>query len=89
MDYYLKVMKDIPEPSHYNLKDPFDQEINRKRGKFNKLDKDLIKYTFLERIEMEQKNRKTPAPGDYNLAKTNDQTQEELKVWKSKKRSVG
>jgi hypothetical protein len=53
MDYYLKVMKDIPEPSHYNLKDPFDQETNQKRGKFNKLDKDLIKYTYIERIEME------------------------------------
>lgn len=89
MDYYLKVMKDIPEPSHYNLKDPFDQETNQKRGKFNKLDKDLIKYTYIERIEMEQKNRKTPAPGDYNLSKTNDQIQEELKVLKSKKKSVG
>ena len=50
MDSYLKVTKDIPSPSHYNLKDSFDQEDNRKRGKFNKLNKDLIKYTYIERI---------------------------------------
>lgn len=50
MDYYLKVMQAVPPPSHYNLKDFFDQETNQKRGKFNKLDKSLAKFTYLERI---------------------------------------
>ncbi len=70
MDYYLKVMKAVPPPSHYNLKDCFNQEDNKKRGKSNKIDKNLIKYTYLERIQIEQKNRKRPAPGEYNLNKT-------------------
>ncbi len=50
MDYHLKIMKPIPPPSHYNLKDPFDQEINHKKGKHNKVDLDLIKYTYIEKI---------------------------------------
>lgn len=89
MDHYLKVMRAVPPPSQYNLKDPFDQEANQKRGKFNKLDKSLVKYTYLERIQMEQKNRKTPAPGEYNLTKTEDEIKDDLKVLKSKKKSVG
>lgn len=47
MDYHLKIMKPLPAPSHYNLKDPFDQETNRNRGKSNKMDKSLKKYTYL------------------------------------------
>ncbi len=50
MDYHIKVVSALPPPSHYNLKDPFDQEDNQKRGKFNKLDLSLNKYTYLERI---------------------------------------
>lgn len=34
------------------------------------MDPSLSKYTYIDRIIMEQKNRKTPAPGSYNLNKT-------------------
>lgn len=50
LDYHIKTMKEIPDPTHYNLKDPFDQEANRKRGISNKIDQKLIKYTYIERI---------------------------------------
>ncbi len=89
MDYYLKVMKAVPPPSQYSIKDLFDQTNNKKKNKFNKLDNSLIKYTYLERISMEQKNKKKPAPGDYNLTKTEDQIKEELKILKNKKKSLG
>lgn len=38
---------------------------------------------------MEQKNRKKPSPGDYNLNKTDEQIKQELKSMKSKKISAG
>ena len=38
---------------------------------------------------MDQKNRKSPAPGTYNLNKTETQIKEELKVFKSQKKSAG
>lgn len=37
-----------------------------------------MKYTYIERIEMESKNRKTPAPGSYNLNKTDAQIKDQL-----------
>lgn len=70
MDYHLKVVKALPSPLDHSLKDPWDQSVNQKRSMFNKLDQSLSKYTYIDRIEMEQKNRKTPAPGSYNLNKT-------------------
>lgn len=38
---------------------------------------------------MEAKNRKTPAPGSYNLNKTDTQIKQELQKWKTKKISHG
>lgn len=38
---------------------------------------------------MEQKNRKKPAPGEYNLNKTDQQIKKELKSMKSKKITHG
>ncbi len=52
------------------MKDSFDQKINKKKGTHTKIDEKLMKYTYIERIEMEQKNRKKPAPGSYNLNKS-------------------
>ncbi len=34
------------------------------------MDPKLQKYTYIERIQMEEKNRKKPAPNAYNLNKT-------------------
>lgn len=43
MDYHLKTMKLVPPPSHYCLKDAFDQKDNKKQGKGKKIDGKLIK----------------------------------------------
>lgn len=70
MDYHIKVVKGLPAASAYNLGDPWDQTENKKEGTNRKIDPKLMKYTYIERIEMEEKNRKKPAPGSYNLNKT-------------------
>jgi hypothetical protein len=53
MDYQLKIAKSIPASTQYNMKDSFDQEINKKKGNQTKIDEKLIKYTYIDRIEME------------------------------------
>jgi len=70
MDYHLKVVKVLPSPADHNLGDPWDQSINRKKSVTNRLDKSLSKYSYLDLINTEQKNRATPAPGSYSLNKT-------------------
>ena len=70
MDYHIKVVKALPAPGDHTLKDPWDQTINKKKSNLNKLDLSLSKYTYLDLIKTEQKNRKKPAPGSYNLNKT-------------------
>lgn len=50
MDYHLKVVKALPAPSLYNLKDPLDQADNHKKSKFRKIDSSLSKYTYIDRI---------------------------------------
>lgn len=35
-----------------------------------------MKYTYIQRIEMQEKNRKKPAPGSYNLNKTDSEIKE-------------
>ena len=52
MDYHIKVSKLVPEPSHYNIKESFDQELHKKKVMATKIDDKLIKYTYIERIEM-------------------------------------
>jgi hypothetical protein len=39
----------------------------------------LSKYNYLDLIETEQKNRKVPGTGAYNLNKTQEQIDKELK----------
>lgn len=89
MDYHIKVVKGLPAPGTYKHTDSFDQTKNKKESPKHKMDSSLSKYTYIDRIIMEQKNRKTPAPGSYNLNKTDDQIKEELKAMKSKKKRVG
>lgn len=52
MDYHIKVVKGLPAPSAYNLKDSFDQTMNRKKNEAKKIDTNLSKYTYLDRIEI-------------------------------------
>lgn len=70
MDYHVKVVKALPAPDAHPPADPWDQTINKKKSKLNKLDLSLSKYTYLDGIVSEQKLRSTPAPGSYNLNKT-------------------
>ena len=76
MDYHIKVVKALPAPIAHPPKDPWDQAINKKKSNFHKLDLSLSKYTYLDQITSEQKLRSTPAPGSYNLNKTDQQIEE-------------
>jgi cytochrome c553 len=61
MDYQLKIAEGIPSPQHYKQIRVWSARSNRSP----KIDTSLKKYTYLDLIETEQKNRKKPAPGDY------------------------
>ena len=50
MDYHIKVVKGLPAPDSHPPSDPWDQSINKRKSKFNKLDKSLSKYTYLDGI---------------------------------------
>lgn len=50
MDYHIKVVKGLPAPPAYNLKDPWDQTHNKKQGHNRKIDPKLMKYSYLDRI---------------------------------------
>lgn len=52
MDYHIKVVKALPSPGDHTLKDQWDQTMNHKKSKQNKLDLSLSKYTYLDRIAM-------------------------------------
>ena len=46
MDYHIKTMRAVP-PSHYAIKDPFDQTSNKKKSRAIKIDQKLKKNTYL------------------------------------------
>lgn len=85
MDYHIKVVKALPSPGDHTLKDPWDQTVNQKKSQHNKLDLSLGKYTYLDLIATEQKNRATPAPGSYNLNKTDEEINKDQADLKTKK----
>jgi len=47
MDYHIKTVKALPAPCDHPTKDLFDQADNQKRGKKNKINPNLMKYTYL------------------------------------------
>jgi hypothetical protein len=67
MDYHLKVVKALPSPLDHPTKDPWDQTINKKKSRLNKLDLSLSKNTYIDQIVLEQKRRSTPGTGSYSL----------------------
>ncbi len=67
MDYELKVAKEIPSAHVHGAQKEWDFTQIKKWGERNKVDPKLIKYSYLERIEMEQKNRKSPGICTYSL----------------------
>ena len=70
MDYDLKIGKGIPSSNVHGEQKEWATEAERKKGEKNKVDSKLIKYTYLDRIEMEQKNRKSPGVCAYSLEKS-------------------
>jgi hypothetical protein len=73
----------------YKMNDSWDGEKDRKKSSQKKLDPKVIKYTFSEQIEIEQKNRKKPGIGTYYLNKTDDQIKAEIKKLSEKKKHEG
>lgn len=96
MDYHIKIMKVLPASctitiilGTYNLGDMFDQTDNKKESKKHKMDPKLMKYSYLDEIATEEKNRKKPGPGAYNLNKTEKEIKKEVEKLRTKKRFIG
>ena len=89
MDYELKVAKGIPSSIDHNYQKEWESsEMKRLSNKY-KMDPKLIKYTYLQRIQMEQKNRKSPGVCAYSLEKSFKEQQVQLEKLQKKKESVG
>ena len=54
-------------------------------GANKKVDSKLLKYSFLDRIEMEQKNRKSPGICTYSLEKSMKEKDADVEKMKKKK----
>lgn len=54
------------------MNDSWDGSDDIKKSKNKKIDPKVMKYTYIERIEMDQKNRKVPGVATYKLEKTMD-----------------
>ena len=78
MDYDLKVAKGIPSTHAHGAQKEWDFEKMRKNGERIKVDSKLIKYSYLDRIEMEQKNRKSPGVCAYSLEKSMKEKDEDV-----------
>ena len=61
----------------------------KKNAEKIKVDPKLVKYSYLDRIEMEQKNRKSPGVCAYSLEKSMKEKDAEIERMKKKKQSVG
>jgi len=85
MDYDLKVAKGIPSTFDHGENKEWNFEQIRKKNEKNKVDPKLSKYTYLDRIEMEQKNRKSPGVCAYSLEKSQKEKQADLEKLKKKK----
>ena len=89
MDYAYKVAKGIPSSvAHGSLRE-WESERLKKIGQNNKIDSKLLKYSYLDQIEIEQKNRKSPGICSYSLEKSMKQKDEEIEKLKKRKQSVG
>lgn len=66
----------------------FDQAQNRKKSKSIKINQRIVKYTYLDWIDIENKKRKQPAVGKYNLNKTEKQIKDEIKALSGRKYSI-
>lgn len=86
MDYMLKVAAGVPSPQHYKEMRLWSARSN----KSPKIDKSLKKYSYIDLIETEQKNRGTPAPNRYQIGDSDKDIEQQKKDWdvKSRKRPV-
>lgn len=71
------------------MTDSWDGEKDRKKSAQKKLDPKTMKYTYIERIEMEQKSRKRPGIATYHIVKTDEQVKAEQKKLSEKKQHDG
>jgi hypothetical protein len=82
MDYQLKVAKGIPSPHVHGEQKSWDFEKLRKKGSQLKVDRTLTKSTYLDFIELNQRNRKSPGVCAYNLSKSLKEKEEAMKSTK-------
>ena len=96
MDYELKMAKMVPGSSTYKLIEDVHgdnkawsfsrfESLSKKR----KMDPKLIKYSYLDRIEIEQKKRKIPGVSTYSLEKSYKEKVAEAENMNQKKKNLG
>ena len=85
MDYDLKVAKSIPSTHAHGAQNGWNFEELKKQGEKYKVDSKLSKYSYLDRIEMQKKSRKSPGIGTYSLEKSIKEKDEEAEKLKKKK----
>ena len=78
--------KGIPSSTAHGQQKEWDFEKLKKKGANIKVDPKLSKYTYLDQIETEQKNRKVPGICTYSLEKS--LKEKELEADKYKKKPV-
>lgn len=70
MDYDLKVAKSLPASNTHGSQPSWISESAKKMSFHKKIDPKIIKNTFLDKIEHEQKKRKIPGVCTYSLEKS-------------------
>ena len=90
MDYHLKVVSKLPAPSNYKMRDVWllTEDQKKKVGR-RKVDSSLSKYTYIDGIVTEEKNRGKPGVGTYNLRRSESDLKEELARLKTRKYYIG
>jgi hypothetical protein len=68
MDYELKIAKGIPSTHEHGAQKEWDfEKVKKSHERINVVDPKTTKYTYLDRIEMEQKLHKVPGICTYSL----------------------
>lgn len=67
MDYDLKVAKSLPSTHVHGSQKQWDFSSAKKTAYHRKMDPKLIKETYLDKIEINQKKRKIPGVCTYSL----------------------
>ena len=79
----LKKMQVGPGPMAYNIVKPL-VPVNDKNKKPDKKNMNISKNTYIDMIFHNAEKRKSPAPGDYKIFKTDEDMKKELQKMKEK-----